>query len=501
MKAVPMLVSQYAEKNYQQYFTDAEDILTTMVHLLGDVTSKTVLEPCAGQGAFLRNLLGTPKSVDAVDIDQLHVAELKRALPSFANVQTGDFIDYFVQNGLSIGDDGYRLSLHSNYDAIICNPPYGLPFTVEYRKLIKKRFPDIYARESYGLFLYFGISLLKPGGRYVFIVPDTFFTSTNHKELRRFLVNFARPTHIVQFKSSRFETVNFGYGSLVIIAGDKVPLTPSDSVVWHDLRSDQRSIWEVVRCDHEKTPGSYLISQSPSGWVHPALMNQSATFKHVLLGEIAECRTGIYTGDNTRFCGYDPSGVSRRVNGRPISWHSEVCSRVVTEAEKQEGISDGPFFVPFIRGGHRKPFEKTAWAIDWSPKSLHYYRTDKKARLQNSRFYFRTGIAVPMVTSGRLSASLMSGAVFDQGVVGIFPHDEKLIGFLLLYLNSDHVSSVVKKTINPGANNSANYIKRIPVPILSGDDLAEAQALVQKCVNLGWDQMAEQRESFVNRFV
>ncbi|MEQ9565623.1 MAG: hypothetical protein RLN85_07415, partial [Pseudomonadales bacterium] len=141
------------------------------------------------------------------------------------------------------------------------------------------------------------------------------------------------------------------------------------------------------------------------------------------LGDVAKCKTGIYTGDNQRFIGYDPSKVTKRLNGHAIQWTADIYLDPLGDEQKAKGIARDRAYVPLIRGGHRNFNEITAWAIRWDVPSVSFYRNNKKARLQNLEFYFRPGIAVPMVTSRRLSASLMDGAVFDQGVVGVFPND------------------------------------------------------------------------------
>lgn len=115
-----------------------------------------------------------------------------------------------------------------------------------------------------------------------------------------------------------------------------------------------------------------------------------------------------------------------------------------------------------LSSGHRAFVDSTAWALRWDREAVVFYKTNKKARLQNSSYYFRPGIAVPMVTSRRLSASLMDSAVFDQGVVGVFPHDQEAREAILLYLNSSKATELRNEIVNGSANNSANYLKRLP---------------------------------------
>lgn len=489
---LPVATATYTAPNFQPFYTDAEQINSLMLNLLGRVDGLKVLEPCAGQGAFLRGLSGTPRLVDAVDIDKRHIEQLG-SFPSYVNPIHADFIDSFVSGGLINGS-----IIRNDYDAVICNPPYGLRFSIEYRKSIKRRLPDAYARESYALFMYFAIESLRQGGRYVFIVPDTFLTSRNHRPLREFLLLNGKPSHIIRFPSKRFGTVNFGYGHLCIIAGTRGASAPVDTVLWGEVEDHETPLSETLR-DAISIPGTYLIQHSADAWVHPdhldALKFERPT---VQLGELAECRTGIYTGNNALFCAYDASHPPARANGHPIDWESVVTLTPLTKQEQHSGISGARRYVPFMRGGHREPFAPSRSALDWSTDAVEAYRTDKKARLQNHAFYFRPGLAVPMVTSGRLSASYMSGSVFDQGVVGVFPHREDYLPYLLICLNSDLMTQKFKAAINPGANNSANYIKRIPIITPTDDELSQAMAIVERAQVQGWSSTEAARVDFIS---
>jgi adenine-specific DNA-methyltransferase len=83
-----------------------------------------------------------------------------------------------------------------------------------------------------------------------------------------------------------------------------------------------------------------------------------------------------------------------------------------------------------------------------------------------------------MVTTKRISAGTMCNAVFDQGVVGVFPHLPGHVPALLLYLNSSLASLRMKTLVNGSANNSANYLKRLPVPHFSDEAQKRAAHLV-----------------------
>lgn len=487
----------YDQEQFQQFYTDSQEIKSLMLQLLGNVHQQALLEPCAGKGAFLSGLVGEPSSVDAIDIDPGHVTFLKNNFPSYVNAINADFIDLFISGSLF-----HSPGLKSVYDSIICNPPYGLRFSIEYRKKIKKLYPDFYARESYGLFMFLGISLLRYRGRYVFIVPDTFLTSHYHTSLREFLLREGHITHLIRFKSHRFKTVNFGYGGLCIIAGYRQPVESHHDIFWVDLIDSNDPLSYDTLVHSIPTKGHYLLKHCTDGWVHSSQKTpiQLPTLTSVL-GDIAECRTGIYTGDNARFCGYDSRMTHVRGNGHPIDWEIQVHTEQLTKEEQVSGIEGIRSYVPLIKGGHREPFSSTSWAINWSKNAVAFYANDKKARLQNVKFYFKKGLAIPMVTSGRISASLMEGAIFDQGVVGVFPYKEELSNFLLLYLNSKFVTITVKRAINPSANNSANYIKKIPLPIPTHDNLDKAEVITKQSIAEGWSNTRTLREEFIESLI
>jgi hypothetical protein len=99
--------------------------------------------------------------------------------------------------------------------------------------------------------------------------------------------------------------------------------------------------------------------------------------------------------------------------------------------------------------------------MNWSKDAVWNYKTSKKARFQNAQFYFKFGIGVPMISSSSITASLIENKLFDQSIVGVFPKDEKLTYYLLAFFNSFTCNQLIR-TINPSANNPANYIKKIP---------------------------------------
>lgn len=470
-----MRVAELNNLTLKQYFTDAEELNKAMGHLLGCVENKLLLEPSVGSGSLLTSLRGTPRRIDAVDVDPSVLEIAKNRYPNhFIETHCVDFVDAHISTL-------FQNKFYDNniqYDAVIANPPFGLYFSNDYRRLLKSRFPSMYVRESYGLFFIISIERLITDGRFVFLVPDTFLTSKNHSSLRRFICDHVTLDHVIRFPSKRFESVNFGYGNLCIIAGRKRPLSSNAKVSWIEAFDPSSNILEQPFENCLEFSGSDLLQNQETGWQKAMADEPVAHSDWTCLGDIAECKTGIYSGDNERFIGYDAARIKKRLNGHSIDWASAVISRDLTDRERENGLENKDSYVALIRGGHREFNDQTPWAIRWDLEALHFYRNNKKARLQNSKFYFRPGIAVPMVTARRLSASLMERAVFDQGVVGVFPLYQEQRNAILLYLNSRIATDLRNNIVNGGANNSANYLKRLPVPKFSKDDIRTADDLM-----------------------
>ncbi|MBF4269561.1 hypothetical protein EAY71_22095, partial [Vibrio anguillarum] len=129
------------------------------------------------------------------------------------------------------------------------------------------------AKESYALFFYFTLQKLKKDGRYVFIIPDTFLTSTHLSYMREFIIKSAKPTHIIQFKSKRFGSVNFGYGNMCIIAGNIKPVDVDSKVNWIDAVESNQPLLQLLETDNTIVRGDYFIKNVSKAWISPKLLD------------------------------------------------------------------------------------------------------------------------------------------------------------------------------------------------------------------------------------
>jgi hypothetical protein len=177
-------------------------------------SATTVLEPSAGNGAFVLPLIerfmelhtgsesdrlrmALTKNIFAVEIDAAAHSELLSAianrwgpLPDAHNIVCGD---YFVTDFYAADSADSLFGGVQKFDLIIGNPPFG--GTLEPR--IQNQLDGRYGardglkikKETYSFFIVRSVELLNPAGRLRFICSDTFLTIPTMKGLREFLLN------------------------------------------------------------------------------------------------------------------------------------------------------------------------------------------------------------------------------------------------------------------------------------------------------------------------
>lgn len=449
---------------YRSFYTTDDQLVSYMVRLLAPEDGHSCLEPSAGSGCFIDGLLATGKrlKVQAIDFSDDAVAKLRAKYAALSNVEIIRQ-DFLLSLG-SLFDDT------SVFDRIIANPPYGGWQDYEKRSSLKAQFPDLYVRETYGLFVARSLSKLRLNGRAVFILPETFLYLHLQKALRQKILARYSLASVDIFPSAVFPGVNFGYAKLCIVSLDNREPAPNQVVSVRQCRS----LEELVSGNGERYEINQLSVLQRQEFTFP-LTGQTPETElideaELRLGDVAACVTGIYTGDDTRFLrrsASNPRGARK--------YHVVHSNQLIQRGDFQptlDGFDSTACFLSLLKGGGIPYLKPEMWFIDWSTAAVQHYKSDKKARFQNSSFYFRRGIGFPMVSSGRATASVIQESrLFDQSVVGVFPKEREVFGFLLAFLNSTICWKLLRQ-INPSANNSAKYLRRLPIVLPSPERLS-----------------------------
>lgn len=204
--------------------------------------------------------------------------------------------------------------------------------------------------------------------------------------------------------------------------------------------------------------------------------------------------TGFYSGNDKKYLRPISKDVKNAKKYRIVN-DELICKDYAQRKDILNGIRGKRRFIPIVKGGGVKYRKSDSWYVDWSVEAVENYKRDKRARFQNAKYYFTCGIAVPMISSTQMTAALIENRLFDQSIVGVFPHERELALYLLAFFNSPTCNMLIR-TINPTANNPANYIKKIPfvMPTLQELELINRQmeAIVDSIKGKGtYDQERE----------
>lgn len=460
-----------------------------------------ILEPSAGSGLFIDELLKTKKNIhiDGLDIDKNAISILKEKYKDNPKVNIRE-TDTLFDEDLDLLE-----TFGGNYSKIIGNPPYGAWQDYSRRELLKKKYSGQYVKETYSLFLLRCVSLLKIGGKLSFIIPDTFMFLNLHQKLRAFLLSATKISEILIFPSKFFPGVSFGYSNLSIITlerAEKEDALENEIKILKGFKSSDE--FSLIHNSQDKLPEyvkklslkqkdiysnpqhRFLLADNSERIVLSSLTSSTKT-----LGDVADIVTGFYSGDNTRFIRVKDKNVKGSKN------YEVVNPELIENSTSLEGI-DGKdeAYIPYVKSSSKTKYIKNddEWFVRWDRKTVEYYNSNKKSRFQNSSFYFKKGICIPMVKSSQINAFVMENKVFDQSIVGIFPKDSKKFLYILGLMNSDVVNKIIH-IINPTANNSSNYVKQIPYKEPDKTEFDKICALVHKELSIPKKDTAESKKT------
>jgi adenine-specific DNA-methyltransferase len=288
----------------------------------GDV----VLEPSAGDGAFvaaalarLRALGAADPSITAVEIDPDEAAKVRR-LPLGASgiVHDGDFFAWAARAFI----EGRR------YSAILGNPPFlRFQYFLEQNRSIAFRLMELQGLRPNRLtnawvpFVAVSAALLAPGGRLAMVVPAELLQVTYSAQLRKYLADHFRRVTVFAFDHLVFEEIQ---QEVVLLTAERSDEGPSGIRVI-ELRdaselTDGQHDWSsepLKSLDHDKEKWTqYFLAPDELD----AVRHLRGIPSMIRLGEVAEVDVGVVTGMNDFFL-MDSNGstpVDLKRHGMPI---------------------------------------------------------------------------------------------------------------------------------------------------------------------------------------
>lgn len=343
------------------------------------------------------------------------------------------------------------------YTTLIANPPY-----LGIRKMdnsLKTYAKSQYARSYQDLatmFMERSLSLVARGGACGILSLNSWMMTVTFKKFRSLILSATQILNVVHLGRGiagvalDFATTvyivgscSFDYYIRFMRVGERAQST-SDSIRTACLR-------RLVRRD-ETGDDCYLLSRSriremPNcaflGDLSDRLIE---AFRHPL-GEIAEARVGLQTGDNERFL---------------RQWFEVSADRSYMRArDREDAKASGARWFPHIKGGsYRKWWGNQSVLIAFSEGDQREL-SNLGNHLPSRDFYFKQCVSWSNVSSGEPSFRLYDASfIFSHVGQALFPSDDKMME--IIAFGNSRVAGGILETIAPGTHFEAGQVKNLP---------------------------------------
>ena len=349
---------QSEQKLRGAYYTPNEIINFILRWVLREDEPKKILEPSAGDGRFIKlaDQINTNSEITAIEINEEESKKIPQNIDCKVNVLNMDFYQYYEE---------FRNTV--SYDAIFGNPPYiRYQFLTEEQRefqsdiLKNNRLRPNKLINSWVAFTVASIELLKPGGKFAFVLPTDLLQVSYAKQLREYLQRSFSELNIVTFKNLIFD--NIQQDVLILLGIKKSSDKENNSFNLRTLHINQISELDVDLNEYEFDTYTNLSSDK---W---STLNLDRNFREYYDGELqelsvsitefAKIEVGITTGNNKFFAvsdeivrDYELTQYAIPLLGRSI----EVSGVTFTKKDFQKNIKN----------------EKNTWLLDFNGRKLN----------------------------------------------------------------------------------------------------------------------------------
>ncbi len=183
------------EKNKQGSYYTPVQIVKDMVSNIKVENNTKILDPCCGTGIFLiESGIENPENLWGIDIDEISIMIAKVNL--FIKYKEKDFSpNLYVRDFLDEKEFDF---ITGNFDYVITNPPWGADTSYISEVLYR----EIRSKESFSYMIVKSKRYLKPNGKIIFLLPESFLNVKIHCDIREYLIKMMSLKKIILYPSS-----------------------------------------------------------------------------------------------------------------------------------------------------------------------------------------------------------------------------------------------------------------------------------------------------------
>lgn len=327
-----------------------------------------------------KNIHGVDLDKQAVEIAQLNLLlkiKEKIKLP-FTNILTGDSLLDGNNSDFNIGlFEQFEAVKKNEFDVIVGNPPYVDVKELD-PKTVKKLFNTYETVENrmnlYSVFIERALQLLKPGGYFGFIIPNSILYNDSYSKIRKLILNNSSLKEIVRMPDNVFEDVTVE--TIILIFKKEKPKNNSCKVIIYNANDT---------IDHIGKDNCLSIATfEQSEWIKDGLINLT------LHKETKAVLTQI------------------EKESKPLDYYCDFCLGLTPydkyKGHSKEDIENKVFHSDKAKTKFHKPLlsgeEITRYGIHWAGNSYIKYG-DWLGAPREPKFFIKPRILVRQIISGR----------------------------------------------------------------------------------------------------
>jgi hypothetical protein len=356
--------------------------------------------------------------------------------------------------------------LAMQFDAVVANPPYmgSKNMNASLKEYVNSSFPDEKS-DLFSVFIKRGFDWCKALGFNSQVTIQSWLFLSSYENMRKVVLEERSVFSLVQIGYNSFPELNSKVVQCAAMISSKykntefvgrfVNLNSASQSADKKLVFDQRDksiIFDVKQSDLLKIPGNALAY-----WANRTALNHFSDSQ--LLGEMADLRSGISTGDNDVFY---------------RAWF-EVSRENVNF--KSNTVTGGKWF-PIVRGGDfRRWYGNRESVINLENDGADIIESKNNYRLRSKEYYTKVGVTWSRITSGLLSFRLKTEDVnFGENSPCLFSLKDE---FLLLSILNSKVAGHFLSLISPTLSNQVVDVAKIPVKFSKESTSVAASRLVE----------------------
>ena len=365
-------------------------------------------------------------------------------------------------------------ALAQKYDTVVTNPPYmgASNMNPKLNEFIKNNYAD-YKSDFFSVFVIHASQMTKQSGYCGFFTPYVWMFIQSYEKMRNYLYNQATIETLIQFEYSAFEEATVPvctfafqnrhvqkkgcYLRLVDFRGgmEVQRLKTLEAIKNHDCGF----YYEQSTDNFSKIPGSPVAYWASS--------NVFSVFKNgKSLEQIADCCTGMQTGNNDKYVRYWFEVSSCDFNSNDISF--------------------GNKWIKYNCGGESRKWYGNHWrVINWENNG-YSVKHEKGAVVRNESHFFEEGISWKRIGSSDFFLRyLPEGFIIDQAGDSMFFQNRDTLYYVLGFVNTNVALSMFK-FIAPTLNLTAGNMNKLPI-ILKQDKVKNIENGVKENIGIEKD--------------